>query len=70
MNTTRYQEQRNQLLMEILRLRTIHCPLSAKARIRKIANLDLEHRGIPREKTMASLGYYDKQQNTKLKDSL
>ena len=61
MNITRYQEQRNQLLMEILRLRTIHCPLSAKARIRKIANLDLEHRGIPREKTLASLGYYDKQ---------
>ena len=61
MTLERYQEQRNQLLMEILRLRTIHCPLSAKARIRKIADLDLEHRGIPREKTLASLGYYDKQ---------
>lgn len=44
MTEAQYQSRRHELAVQAMHLRSIHCPLSARARIRKIAELDLEHR--------------------------
>lgn len=45
---------------DVIRLRNIHCNLSAKARIRKIAKLELEFNGIPEQKTLEKYNYKGK----------
>lgn len=57
MTEEQYQSRRHELAVEAMYLRSIRCPLSAKARIRKIAELDLEHKGIPKETTFKNFNY-------------
>ena len=52
-----YIARRTELEEEIVRLRQIHCHLCARARIRKIADLDYEVKGIDREETMRKFNY-------------
>lgn len=59
MTEEKYQSYRHQLTVESLELRKRRCYLSAKARIRKIAELDLEHKGIPKEETLQKFNYYN-----------
>ena len=53
-----YTEQRAKLVKEFWFLRSTHCPLAAKARVRKIADLDYEYKGIDREITLDKFNYY------------
>lgn len=57
MTEAQYQSRRHELTVQAMHLRSIHCPLSARARIRKIAELDLEHRGIPKATTFKNFNY-------------
>jgi hypothetical protein len=52
-----YNIRRQELIKEMENLINSHCRLCAKARIRKIADLDFEYKGIDREQTKKSLGY-------------
>lgn len=53
----RYKEKRAALVREFWFLKSKHCRLSAKARVRKIAELDLENKDIPIEKTLERFNY-------------
>jgi hypothetical protein len=57
MNEIQYNIRRQELIKEMENLINSHCHLCAKARIRKIADLDFEYKGIDREQTKKSLGY-------------
>lgn len=57
--TDRYDERRAELVADVHRQLRIHCKLNARARIRKIADLDYEHKGIDREVTKELFNYYD-----------
>lgn len=52
-----YFNQRHKLVEEVMFLRQRHCNLSARARIRKIADLDFEQRGIDRSVTYKNFNY-------------
>lgn len=52
-----YTELRRSLVQEFLQLRNVRCYLAAKARIRKIADLDFEYKGIDREVTKQRFNY-------------
>jgi len=54
----RYEEIRAQLVTELEFNLSIHCKLNARARIRKIADLDYEVKGIDREETMRKFNYH------------
>lgn len=55
----RYTERRAELIREMYWNLSIHCRLNARARIRKIADLEYEVKGTDREETKNSLGYYN-----------
>ena len=55
----RYEEIRAQLVAELWSNLSIHCKLNARARIRKIADLDYEVKGIDKEETKQKFNYYD-----------
>jgi len=57
MNEEYFREQRANLVREFWFLKSKRCYLAAKARIRAIARLDLEYKGIPIEKTYEKFGY-------------
>lgn len=57
-----YIARRTELETEVTRLRQIHCHLCARARIRKIADLDYEVKGIDREITKQKFNYYEVKQ--------
>ena len=59
MNKDNYNRKRYELICEVDRLISIHCRLCAKARIRKIADLDYEFKGTEREITKQSFNYYN-----------
>lgn len=58
----RYEEIRAQLVTELEFNLSIHCKLNARARIRKIADLDYEVKGIDREITKRKYNYYEVKQ--------
>lgn len=58
MSEKQYKEYRAKLINEFWFLRSRHCPLSAKARVRKIAELDHEQKGVPKEITFDKFNYY------------
>ena len=53
----RYTETRAELVRDFWFLKSKRCKLAAKARIRKIADLDFEQNGTPREKTLEKFNY-------------
>jgi hypothetical protein len=53
-----FREQRAKLVREFWFLKSKRLYMSAKARVRKIADLDMEHKGIPREVTLEKFHYY------------
>lgn len=53
----RYTETRAELVRDFWFLKSKRCKLAAKARIRKIADLDFEQLGIPRETTLNKFNY-------------
>lgn len=59
MNEEQYTARRAQLVKEYNHLVSSHCHLCAKARVRKIADLDYEVKGIDKEETKRSFGYYN-----------
>lgn len=59
MDRKAYTERRYELVVDVERLLSIHCRLCAMARIRKIADLDHEVKGIDREQTKQSFNYYN-----------
>ena len=58
-----FREQRAKLVREFWFLKSKRLYMSAKARIRKIADLDFESRGIPKEVTMEKFHYNDIKSN-------
>jgi hypothetical protein len=58
MNEDFYKEQRTRLANEFWFLKSKRLYMSAKARVRKIADLDYEHCGIDRETTKTKFNYY------------
>ena len=59
MNEEQYAARRAQLIKEYNHLISSHCHLCAKARVRKIAELDYEVKGIDKEETKRSFRYYN-----------
>jgi cell division protein FtsL len=59
MNEEQYTARRAQLVKEYNHLVSSHCHLCAKARVRKIADLDYEVKGIDKEETKRSFRYYN-----------
>ena len=59
MNEEQYTARRAQLVKEYNHLISSHCHLCAKARFRKIADLDYEVKGIDKEETKRSFRYYN-----------
>lgn len=59
MNEEQYTARRAQLVKEYNHLVSNHCHLCAKARVRKIADLDYEVKGIDKEETKRSFRYYN-----------
>lgn len=57
MTEEKYNEQRSKLVNEFWFLKSKKLYLSAKARIRKIADLDFEQKGIDREITLDKFKY-------------
>ena len=57
MNEEYFREKRASLVREFWFLKSKRCYLAAKARIRAIARLDLEYKGIPIETTYDKFGY-------------
>lgn len=57
MDKKQYTEYRAKLVKEANELKKNHCHLSAKARIRKIAKLDYEEKGIDIETTKKNFKY-------------
>lgn len=57
MNEQYVNEQRAKLVREFWFLRSKKLILSARARVRKIADFDLEHYGTPREETFQKFNY-------------
>lgn len=55
MSNKDYIKRRAELVAEVNRLYTIHCPLSAQARIRRIADLDFQFCGTDKQTTIKSL---------------
>ena len=58
MTEAQYAERRRELALEVVELRAIRCNLAAKARIRQIATLDKEFKGIDPEVTKNRFNYY------------
>lgn len=52
-----FREQRTKLVREFWFLKSKRCYLAAKARVRKIADLDFEFKGIPKEETLRKFSY-------------
>jgi len=52
-----YTQHRAKLVNEFWFLKSKRCPLSAKARVRKIASLDYEHRGVDKSVTKQKFNY-------------
>lgn len=59
MTDQHYTALRAQLIAELWREIAMHHRLNARARIRRIADLDYQHLGIPKEETYELL-HYDK----------
>ena len=57
MTEENYKEHRAKLVREFWFLKSKRLYLSAKARVRKIADLDFEYKGIDREITMQKFSY-------------
>lgn len=57
MNIENYKEIRAQLVKEFWFLKSKRLFLSAKARVRKIADLDFEQKGISHEETLKRFNY-------------
>jgi hypothetical protein len=57
MNEDFYKEQRTRLANEFWFLKSKRLYLAAKARVRKIAELDFEFKGIPKEETLKKFKY-------------
>ena len=57
MNEEAYTERRAQLVKEFWFLKSKRLYMSAKARVRKIAELDLEYKGVPKEETLKKFKY-------------
>lgn len=57
MTEEQFTEIRAKLVSEFWFLKSKRLYLSAKARIRKIADLDYVHRGVPREDTFQKFNY-------------
>lgn len=55
-----YKAKRAKLLSEYEFLKRKRLYLSAKARLRKVAELEKDWSGKPMEETLRELGYYDK----------
>ena len=62
MNEEQYAARRAQLIKEYNHLVSSHCHLCAKARVRKIADLDYEVKGIDKEITKQKFNYYEAKQ--------
>lgn len=60
MTQQQYLVRKSALEDDIIRLRMIHCNLSAKARIRKIAKLEFDFNGIPEKETLEKYNYRGK----------
>lgn len=60
-----YIARRTALVREFMRLRDLHLWRCAAARVRTIAKLDLEHRGIPIQTTYSIFGYSELQKKMK-----
>lgn len=54
-----YIQYRSRLVSEFWFLRSKRLYLSARARVRKIADLDFAYSGIPREQTFHEFHYYE-----------
>lgn len=52
-----YYERRRELIREQHFLRSRHCNLAARARIRKIAELDSSFKGTPYDETLQRFNY-------------
>lgn len=59
MTEENYTTIRSQLVREFWFMKSKRLYMSARARIRKIAALDFEMNGIPKEKTLAKFHYND-----------
>jgi ArsR family metal-binding transcriptional regulator len=59
MTESQYVQRRRELAIEVMELKSIRCNLAAKARIRKIAALDKEFKGVDVEVTKKNFGYYN-----------
>ena len=57
MNEDYYREQRAELVKQFWFLKSKRLYMSAKARVRKIAELDLEFKGTPKEETYSRFNY-------------
>lgn len=57
MNEETYFERRTQLVKEFWFNKSKRCYLVCKARIRAIAKLDLEYKGVPKEETLKKFKY-------------
>ena len=57
MNEDYYREQRAELVKQFWFLKSKRLYLAAKARVRKIAELDFEFKGIPKEETLKKFKY-------------
>ena len=57
MNTEQYNERRKELVNEYWFLKSKRLYLSAKARLRKIADLDFEQKGTPKAETLQKFNY-------------
>ena len=57
MSEENYTSTRAGLVREFWFLKSKRLYMSAKARVRKIAELDLEYKGIPREETLKKFNY-------------
>lgn len=59
MNEETYIQRRKELEREFFLMRSRRCYLSAKARIRKIADLDYQFKGTDKEVTKQRYNYYN-----------
>lgn len=59
MDKERYTTLRAQLVSELWREIGMHHRFNARARIRRIADLDFQHLGVPKEETLRQFNYDD-----------
>ena len=57
MTEEQYQARRRELALEVVELRSKRLHLTARARIRKIAELDYQFKGTPKEETLKRFNY-------------